>query len=49
MVSFILTYALVGFVVFIITKDMGLALKWPYLVARSIIMFIGGLIDKRSN
>jgi L-asparagine transporter-like permease len=42
----LIAYAIIGFVVFLVTKDMGLAFKWPYLVAKSIFMFVSGFRNK---
>jgi len=35
-VKIILVYGIIAFVVFMITKDSGLAFKWPYLFVKSL-------------
>jgi len=44
--SILLAYVLVGFVVFIINRDIGLAIKWPFIVIVSVFTFFKGISEK---
>jgi len=45
-VKIILVYGLIAFIIFMVTKDGGLAFKWPYLFFKSLFTGLANLRGK---